>query len=74
MYACENSNAPKSCCLIMSARMTFMPVNIQQRPERFWSVMPLLVTRLEKCVSMFAKLSWLSANLLMGLLHNGLKL
>ena len=36
---------------IICARSMFSPVNSQHRPERFWSVMPLLLTRSEKWVS-----------------------
>ena len=46
------------------ARITFSPVNSQQRPLDFWSLMPREGTLCEKCVSLLAGLaaeraSWL---------------
>ena len=42
---------------IALALRTFRPVNSQQRPDDFWSVLPFVVTMSEKCVSIMAAFS-----------------
>ena len=47
-------------CIALALR-TFRPVNSQQRPDDFWSVLPFVVTMSEKCVSIMAAFSLLAA-------------
>ena len=66
-YACENSTVSESVRRLKSERSTFSPLNIQQRPDDFWSVIDCFLVSMLKCVSSAFAFWWFFARSSMAL-------